>query len=163
MILLDLNFAKHTNGSLWKSLGQYLLANSAYPLTDHQIPSIKSTMANFPFNSDFNYCLSKSHVRNEHKIGILKGKWASLKKMRLKLNGEQDIIPYVIWIKACCILHNMLSQINDSWEALSDEYKELANVQVPQDMPCHSAQELQWAAKEACVEFDYAQGILPIP
>ncbi|MBW0511262.1 hypothetical protein O181_050977 [Austropuccinia psidii MF-1] len=143
--------------------GQYLLADSAYPLTDDLIPSIKSPMADFPFNSDFNYCLSNSCVHNEHTIDILKGQWASLKKMWLQLNGEQDIIAYVTWIKACCILQNMLSQINDSWEALSNEYKDLANVQVPQDMPCHSTQEQQRAVKEACVEFKYAWGILPIP
>ncbi|MBW0506706.1 hypothetical protein O181_046421 [Austropuccinia psidii MF-1] len=153
----------YRNAQLFFNKGQYLLADSAYPLTDHLILSIKSPMANLPFNSDFNYCLSKSRVRNEHTIGILKGRWASLKQMRLQLNGEQDMVAYVTWIKACCILHNMLSQINNSWEALSDEYKDLGNVQVPQDMPCHSARELQRTVKEACIEFNYAQGILPIP
>ncbi|MBW0536916.1 hypothetical protein O181_076631 [Austropuccinia psidii MF-1] len=122
---------------------------------NHLIPSIKSPMANLPFNSHFNYCLSKSHMSNQHTIDILKGKWESLKQIKLQLNGEQDIIPYVTWIKACCILHNMLSQINNSWEALINEYKDLSNLQVPQDMSCHSTQELQRAVKEAFIEFNY--------
>ncbi|MBW0588273.1 hypothetical protein O181_127988, partial [Austropuccinia psidii MF-1] len=51
---------------------QYLLLDSAYPLTDHLLPAFKAPASNLQINSDFNFCLGKSQVHNEHTIGILK-------------------------------------------------------------------------------------------
>ena len=56
----------------WFSKGQYLLADSAYSLTPTIIPSYKGKKARNLTNIEFNYCVAKSHVRNEHTIGILK-------------------------------------------------------------------------------------------
>ncbi|POW16278.1 hypothetical protein PSTT_01459 [Puccinia striiformis] len=52
--------------------GQYLLADSAYELTSTVIPSYKSPASNSTINTEFNYCVAKARVRNEHTISILK-------------------------------------------------------------------------------------------
>ncbi|MBW0564335.1 hypothetical protein O181_104050, partial [Austropuccinia psidii MF-1] len=115
------NMGLFNNPDRFFDKGQFLLADSAYPLNDHLIPAIWAPAANSHINTDFNFCLAKSRVQNEHAIGILKGQWASLIEMRLQLHGKDDIVQYVNWIKACCILHNMLSQLKDSWAELSEE------------------------------------------
>lgn len=37
-------------------------------------------------NNEFNYCLAKACVINEHCIGILKGKWILLKEIYIQVN-----------------------------------------------------------------------------
>ncbi|MBW0556058.1 hypothetical protein O181_095773 [Austropuccinia psidii MF-1] len=83
------------NPHLFFDKGQYLLADSAYPLTETLIPSFKAPMSNTQINTEFNFCLARARVRNEHVIGILKGRWASLRELRLKLNDKDDITSYV--------------------------------------------------------------------
>ncbi|KAF9137785.1 hypothetical protein BGX30_009896 [Mortierella sp. GBA39] len=56
------------------SPGEYLLADSAYGLSTTMVPSYKIPAANRKENKEFNYCLTKSRVRNEHCIGILKSR-----------------------------------------------------------------------------------------
>ncbi|POW06436.1 hypothetical protein PSTT_08985 [Puccinia striiformis] len=68
----------HVNSSEYFDEGQYLLADSAYELTNTVIPSYKSPASNSSINTEFNYCVAKARVRNEHTIGILKARWSSL-------------------------------------------------------------------------------------
>ncbi|MBW0490646.1 hypothetical protein O181_030361 [Austropuccinia psidii MF-1] len=151
-----------TDSMVYKNMGQYLLADSAYPLNEHLIPAYRAPAANAPINAKFNYCLAKSRVRNEHMIGILKGRWASLREMRLHLNGREDIQPYMEWIKSCCIPHNMLSQIEDSWLELDNEVHQEMQQRHATDAPTANAIDLQRRLKESCVGHNYVFGLLPI-
>ncbi|MBW0573764.1 hypothetical protein O181_113479 [Austropuccinia psidii MF-1] len=135
-------------------IGRYLLANSAYPLNEHLIPEYRAPAANVLINASFNYCFAKPRVHNEHPIGILKGHWASLRAMQLHLNRHEDIQPYMEWIKSCCILHNMLSQIEDLWMELDNEVPQEFPRRHPNDAPTVAAIELQRLVKEICVEHE---------
>ncbi|POW13964.1 hypothetical protein PSTT_03270 [Puccinia striiformis] len=75
----------HVNAADFFDEGQYLLADSAYELTSTVIPSYKSPASNSTINTEFNYCVAKARVRNEHTISILKARWSSLREMRLHL------------------------------------------------------------------------------
>ncbi|MBW0488287.1 hypothetical protein O181_028002 [Austropuccinia psidii MF-1] len=145
------NMGIYRNPRRFFDKGQYLLLDSAYPLTDHLLPAFKAPASNLQINSDFNFCLAKSRVRNKHTIGILKGRWASLKQMRLQLNGQEDINLYVAWIKACCILHNMLANIKDSWDDLSEAEKHDPPTRYQSEAPSPSAEELMARVKATCV------------
>ena len=60
----------------WQCLsGQYLLADSAYGLTDTVIPTYKAPAAYEASKAEFNFRLAESRVRNEHTIGILKARF----------------------------------------------------------------------------------------
>ncbi|OWZ04612.1 hypothetical protein PHMEG_00023454 [Phytophthora megakarya] len=59
---------------------EYLLTDSAYPLLQNVLPAYKSPFT--PDNGEFNNYLAMSRVRNEHAIGILKGRWSSLRELR---------------------------------------------------------------------------------
>ncbi|POM59022.1 Hypothetical protein PHPALM_36248 [Phytophthora palmivora] len=52
--------------------------------------------------------LYQIRVWNAHCIGILKGRYFSLKGLRLRLRNERDGERIVSWIRACVVLHNLL-------------------------------------------------------
>ena len=53
----------------------------------------------------------------EHINGILKGRFQSLKSLRVQVESKTDHAWAVYWVKACCVLHNLLQvdEYDDSW------------------------------------------------
>lgn len=68
------------------SSGQYLLADSAYALTLTVIPSYKLPTASQQANADFNYCVAKARACNEHCIGVWKGRFSSVREIRVQVS-----------------------------------------------------------------------------
>ncbi|MBW0547618.1 hypothetical protein O181_087333 [Austropuccinia psidii MF-1] len=120
-------------------------------------------MSNTKINTEFNFCLARARIQNEHVIGILKGRWASLREMRLKLNDKDDRTSYVYWVKASCILHNILSHIRDLWNDLGEEEKDRLPMQLAIDKPTPTAAEFCNQVKNRCVRHNYSIGALPVP
>ncbi|KNF00129.1 hypothetical protein PSTG_06541 [Puccinia striiformis f. sp. tritici PST-78] len=127
-----------------KSRGQYLLADSAYELTNTVIPSYKSPASNSSINTEFNYCVAKARVRNEHTIGILKARWSSLREI-------------------CIILHNMLAQLGDQWQELDSEDQNRGGVDsIPEGQAGASEVAFCERVKNACVTYNHNIGVLPL-
>lgn len=143
------------------SPGEYLLADSAYGLSNFCIPPYKVPAANIPANVAFNYCLAKSCVRNEHCIVILKGRWASLRELRQPLRDKNDMQILVNWVIACCVLHNMLAQIGDFWD---EEYKEKEVAEIHDEyvdeVNATSAVTIRETLKKTTIETNIARGVL---
>jgi len=59
------------------SAGEYIIANSAYPVTPHCVPVIQGSQLTQD-QLDFNRCIAHVHTVNEHTIGILKNQWQIL-------------------------------------------------------------------------------------
>ncbi|MBW0574841.1 hypothetical protein O181_114556 [Austropuccinia psidii MF-1] len=100
---------------------KYLLTNSAYASSPWVVPAYKGVVAQTEDNCSFNYCLAKSRVRIEHAIGILKGRWLSLREMQNQMRDAHEIEYFVIWFVYCTILHNMLAQIGTEWFDLYED------------------------------------------
>ncbi|KAL6533351.1 hypothetical protein OROMI_027463 [Orobanche minor] len=66
--------AQAKNPNQFFSKGEYIIGDSAYGVSKYLIPAFKSLVADIQMNKEFNYVLAKSRVRNEHTIGILKGR-----------------------------------------------------------------------------------------
>ena len=92
--------------------GEYILADSAYTLSDRTITPFKKPASLQPDNAAFNEILSSMRVRVEHCIGILKNRFQSLKGMRQKVAGKKGAREVVYWVKACAILHNMILEVD---------------------------------------------------
>ena len=141
-------------------LGQYLLANPAYALLLNCIPAYKAPASNIPINTEFNYCIAKARVRNEHTIGIMKGRWALLQELRLSLQTKRDMQQIIQWVNACVTLHNMLAQLGNAW----DEMETNTGLNGPQHhtkVATACGAEDHWAQAQArCIEINYANGIL---
>jgi len=105
---------------------EYLLGNSSYPSTTQMLVQYKLphlTVQNMKFNEIF----SGERVVIEHVMGLVKGRWSSLRGMRLMYRCKKDLKQIKEWIVCCLILHNMLNDSNDEWE-------EQANIQVDEDV-----------------------------
>ena len=133
----------------WKT-EQFLLADSAYKLTQTVIPAYKAPAAYQASNAEFNFRLAKSRVRNEHTIGMLKSRFASLKELRLHLYKRGHMVPYIKWIYSCMILHNMLAELQDTWESLYGN-AEGSHDPEPIDIPSDSARNFRARVKQRCL------------
>jgi hypothetical protein len=100
---------------------QYIIADSAYTPSDTVVPSYKGQAAEVQRNKEFNWCVAKARVRNEHCIGILKSRWALLQGLRLSLNNRGDMFHILRWIRSCAILHNMLADLGNAWSEEDEE------------------------------------------
>jgi DDE superfamily endonuclease len=58
-----------------------------------------------PENTTYNYHVSKVRIRSEHCVGFLKGRWSSLKDLRLRIDNEKDLRYATLWITTCIHLH----------------------------------------------------------
>ncbi|KFH68198.1 hypothetical protein MVEG_05017 [Podila verticillata NRRL 6337] len=115
--------AVYTASDIWRypdeyfSFGEYLVADSAYPISKFCVPVIKGAGLTQD-EKDFNRCVAHVRACNEHAIGMLKGRWASLKSLPIRIRKgaarkEEDLLRAVDWIHACIILHNFLIDEND--------------------------------------------------
>jgi hypothetical protein len=113
---------------------EYLLADSGYSPSQHIIPVFKKP----PHSSltaeetQFNFKLSSIRVQVEHCIGILKGHFQSLKGLRIMIRQEKDIKQSVYWIRACCVLHNLLLQdkIDNEWLEVERDEEDITHLEV---------------------------------
>ncbi|PLW28739.1 hypothetical protein PCASD_22697 [Puccinia coronata f. sp. avenae] len=152
----------HQNPSKFFDEGQYLLADSAYELTKTVVPAYKSPASNLQLNSDFNLCLAKARVRNEHMIGVLKSHRSSLREMRLHLYRRSDMREYVVWLYCCIVLHNMLAQLGDQW---ANDYADSSSTDtrdpVFETKANEDAENFRDRLTKLCVCFNYKEGVLP--
>ncbi|KAI9913927.1 hypothetical protein PsorP6_006589 [Peronosclerospora sorghi] len=69
-------------------------------------------------NKKYNKQMSIFRVYNEHCIGLLKGRFQSLKGLRLRLqdeDDEEDAQRIIAWIRLCAVLHNLLLSEDFDW------------------------------------------------
>jgi DDE superfamily endonuclease len=103
--------------------GEYVLADSAYALTNTIIPTFKKPASLQQDNATFNKIHSSLRVKVEHCIGMLKGRFQSLRGLRLRVDRKRDADRVVAWLMACAILHNMLLDM-DHWDVDDDSEEE---------------------------------------
>ena len=105
------------NSSRYFSKTEYLLADSAYPVSDITVPSYEGAGSRTAENEAFNLCHSRTRIVVKHTNGVLKGRFQSLKSLRLQIKNKADHAFAVYWVKACCVLHNSLQEdeYDESW------------------------------------------------
>jgi hypothetical protein len=52
--------------------------------------------------------IAKPHVKSEHCIGILKGRFQFLKQICIRIGGKDDTKRTTVLVLICCILQNLL-------------------------------------------------------
>lgn len=113
-IYVSTNLQKHQEN--YFAPGEYLLGNAAYTNSSHLVSPYKSPFTNEKENRRFNQKLSQIRIDIEHAFGVLKGQWGSLTGLRLLLCLKKSYKFAVMWITACCILHNLLLDLKDDWK-----------------------------------------------
>lgn len=103
------NCALHTNSWRYFGASEYLLGDSAYSEGPHLVPAFKK-MPNQGMQVEcekFNRFLARLRIKVEHAIGMLKGKFQHLKRLRLKLACKRDVEEIIRVITVAVILHNI--------------------------------------------------------
>ena len=95
---------------------EYVLADSAFGSWLIAIVPFKKPAALEPDNTLYCYIDSRKRVEVEHAIGELKGRFQSLRGMRVNLVTQGNYRALLDWVDACCVLHNWLLERNDRWE-----------------------------------------------
>jgi hypothetical protein len=105
----------------WLFVGnEFAWADSAYTLTTRVIPVHKKPAALQPRNAKFDGAVAHLRVRSEHCMGALKGRWQSLRGLRVAINSKREHVQACRWITVAIVLHNIVvSQEGSEW---SDYY-----------------------------------------
>ena len=85
--------------------GEWCWADSGYYLYDWLILPFRSPENTTRRNRTFNFHLSQLRIGSEHAIGYLKGRFQSLKELRVLIKSEEDIAFATVWINTCIIIH----------------------------------------------------------
>jgi hypothetical protein len=104
------------NPTKYFSPTEYGLADTAFSPSTHCIPSYKCvTGINLPEDeAHFNSALSSPRVTSEHTIGIWKGRFGYLRKIRMKITNDPRSLKKILeMIDATVVLHNILMRNND--------------------------------------------------
>jgi len=113
----------HQHPAIYFSAGEYLLGDKGMLYTSRVIGPFKEPDCTSPAERNFNYQLARLRDKSEHTISILKGRWSSLKEVRVALATDKQFSFAMGWVVACCVLHNFCVKEGDAFpeEALSDE------------------------------------------
>lgn len=110
-----------------KSTRSSVLCHIIYPDSNTQIQKwlvapFKDPEARHPDKTYFNNRLSQLRVRNEHANGLLKGRFQSLRGLRLNISDEKTHKFATYWCVCCIHLHNFaLAREAEEREAAGDD------------------------------------------
>jgi hypothetical protein len=95
---------------------QYLLGDSAYQTSTCLVPAFKNQthQAMEHHKAWFNSHLAKGRIKAEHCIGMLKGRFQHLKRIRKIMDGKAAMRSIIKTVLAASILHNILVTENDT-------------------------------------------------
>ena len=86
---------------------EFAWTDSTYTLTSRTIPVHRRPASLIRRNAIFDAAVSHLHVRSEHCMGALKGRWQCLRGLRVLINSKRQHIKACRWISVAIILHNI--------------------------------------------------------
>ncbi|KAF9503289.1 hypothetical protein BS47DRAFT_1310038, partial [Hydnum rufescens UP504] len=100
----------------WFLEHEWIWADSAYGLAPWCIVPYKRPFSLVESNEKFNYYLSKIRIKSEHVMGMLKGRFSSLRGLCQQITEPRDHLLALKWIESCLILHNLILDIEQGSE-----------------------------------------------
>jgi len=101
---------------------EWCWADSGYPIEPWLITPYTAPASNKPDNKAFNYYFSSVRVGSEHAIGYLKGRFPSLRELRLAIRCKEDLEMLAIWLHTCIIIHSYAIDVEKSMDIYQDEF-----------------------------------------
>ncbi|KAF7359978.1 DDE Tnp4 domain-containing protein [Mycena venus] len=93
--------------------GEWIWADSAYPIENWVVAPYKKPERDLPRNEEFNNHVSMVRIRSEHSIGYLKGRFQSLKGLRVLIKNEKTHKFATYWVAACIGVHSFAMQCEE--------------------------------------------------
>ena len=104
------------------------LGDSAFKPCEVMVPAFKKPfMAELDaYKSFFNTKLAKPRIRSEHCIGVLKGRFQLLKKLRTIVAAKSDMVRLNKIVTAAAVLHNLMLQETcpEDWIFMEEELED---------------------------------------
>ncbi|KAF9503286.1 hypothetical protein BS47DRAFT_1402561 [Hydnum rufescens UP504] len=100
----------------WFTDHEWVWADSAYALQPWCIVPYKKPHSLIQNNKTFNYYLSKIWIKSEHTMGMLKGRFSSLRGLRQQITSVCDHLLALKWVEICLVLHNAILDIEQGCE-----------------------------------------------
>lgn len=93
--------------------GEWMWADAAYPLYPWCIPPFKKPIDGELTTEQrhFNFFLSTIRIRVEHAIGLLKGRFQSLRELRIQIGSKQKHRWAILWIRCCIVISNLIIRL----------------------------------------------------
>ncbi|THU88119.1 hypothetical protein K435DRAFT_680433, partial [Dendrothele bispora CBS 962.96] len=88
----------------------WVWADSAYPIQTWVVAPYKKPERYEPKNEEFNEAVSRLRIRSEHAIGLFKGRFPSLKNLRLCIDSAVSHKIATLWCVACIGIHSFAMQ-----------------------------------------------------
>ncbi len=85
---------------------EFIWGDSAYPIDTWVVAPYKKPESDLPENAIYNNHVSMVRIRSEHAIGFLKGRFQSLKGLRVNIKDEASHKFATYWVVACIGLHS---------------------------------------------------------
>ncbi|KAF7372536.1 DDE Tnp4 domain-containing protein [Mycena venus] len=101
--------------------GEFIWADSAYTLEEWMVAPYKKPFSLLPGNEEFNNHVSMVRIRSEHSIGFLKGRFHSLKGLRVLIKDANSHKFATYWIAACVGVHAFAMQCEEEERGESDD------------------------------------------
>ena len=115
------------------SNGQFLMADAGYALLRFICTPFRQPAASLEENELFNHLFSSARVTIEHVNGILKGRFGSLKGLRIEIKEVEDFKRLNEWVLVCLILHNILTIYNDDFDCEEEQEADIVHDIVPEE------------------------------
>jgi hypothetical protein len=135
----------YRNPAEYFSLHEFLLGDAGFAANFFMLTPYRQPAASLAHNQLYNVLLSSPRQVIEHVNGLLKGRFQSLKGIRIQIKKKEDFKNFVDWIVACLVLHNMFLRYNDSWEDEDNEDEDVAAAAAedPAPVPDATGQDLR--------------------
>lgn len=134
---------------------EHLLGDKGMPRTARVVCPYKGEAVKTTDNANFNFQLARLRMIAEHVLGVLKGPWESLRKLRAQIASESDLKRAMEWIIACCVLHNICNACGDAVEEVADDVSPEQEDPMPASQ---GAEEARQRVKEDVLEFMQTTG-----
>ena len=95
-----------------------------YQLETWLVAPYKKPDRDLPENEEFNNHVSMVRIRSEHAIGFLKGRFQSLKHLRVLILDERSHKFATYWVAACITIHAFVMQCEDEERSDSNSDKD---------------------------------------
>lgn len=104
----------HRQPRIYFSPAEYILGDKGMKYTPCRISPFLLPECTTAEHMNFNFQLAQLRVRSQHTIAILKGRWSSLRELRMGIGSDKEFAHETDWVLACCILHNMCQALVES-------------------------------------------------
>jgi len=103
----------HAQPELYFSDGEYLVGDKGMLGSERVLLPHKGPAAYIRANRNYNYQHARRRISAEKVIGVLKGRFGSLKELRMPVACDADFTRVMEWVAACAVLHNICIRLGD--------------------------------------------------